>query len=1077
MHPVFYLALLAGGSCVAHYRGFDNNLVERDEPQEIESNLVECPVCEDSSWLPNNEACNISVENKLYKRCAYGVYINDVCGKRRDCYRFPPASYNGCSKMQENGKYCEYCGFVDDEYDEHSLLVHQQTPKHICNKILYMYKQKKKGFSRNGDGILIFGRAESLPFDGAVVTKEPPTKSFIKPGIEVKFLGGDVGQYEMPLMFTFYRESDKKNFVFVREMVVSVQTYKTEKWSAKSPYSNSDWNHAEKFIVSTDHVPFNSLYKIPPLLKKLLPHGLEEDALEKIKETTEVKLQLRKVMIATRWYNPLIQSNEEQRSAVQHILSKSSQRAPYMVSVMPPELIPVSNGSDYANAYSVTNYAMSAYRIVMSHLFIDEAAQASEPAALVPVCGLLARTGTLVLAGDPQQLGPVCISRDAKERGLGKSLMARLRSDYANLYESDPNYITMLVKNFRNAPDILHLPNQLFYHGNLKGGESAVVFHSVNSREQRMGKAPSFFNEKELDMLKMYTKALVEKHDVKPVDIGIIAPYIRQVYKMKSWLISNAAAGLDAVEIGTVEAFQGKEKRVILVSTVRANCRLLDYDAKYGLGFLVDDKAKLIIIGNPSCLGRDEKWRKYMAHCSDLKCYFGRESEQLQRTSDLLTEVAINRNKQKENKMSENESLRTGVSKEKLKEEVRQYLEEMGLEKKLHVIRWMGVVFLKIAFMMKIGIYVNEPAVLKGLLKALHRLNDNFGNIYINLGAPLSVREYLNNAASDNTERLKPVDLQQLTQAQFQNVQDIANYVITLQQRNTVATISNLLALVLMQSLMNGTALELNEVLKQVEWMVVVLRALGASVFENDVSSSVARVLVIHDKMMRLDRKNRLRLLSIEVVDVSVEVKKKMKGHILKAETMANAVPIIQLQLYVNPMLHYLVPPAVLAVIVTRAPLAREQLNFADSLEYCLQNKVIVTDGDTFVPGSDDKVSYLLKWAVWPALSTLLICADVMAQNPRCTHKLALQLVQEAGEARRRHPYCLSMDAAGNCLAGLALAGALVRDKSEQEQTYEIVPPVLEQCRRLVSSVLPEFNVDFTASNPVILDHKFASRL
>ncbi|KAI8425247.1 hypothetical protein MSG28_007044, partial [Choristoneura fumiferana] len=609
----------------------------------------------------------------------------------------------------------------------------------------------------------------------------------------------------------------------------------------------------------------------------------------------------------------------------------------------------------------------------MSHLFIDEAAQASEPAALVPVCGLLARTGTLVLAGDPQQLGPVCISRDAKERGLGKSLMARLRSDYANLYESDPNYITMLVKNFRNAPDILHLPNQLFYHGNLK---------------------------KELDMLKMYTKALVEKHDVKPVDIGIIAPYIRQVYKMKSWLISNAAAGLDAVEIGTVEAFQGKEKRVILVSTVRANCRLLDYDAKYGLGFLVDDKLFNILDTAHRVLSINKQKENKMSENVNFKdILLPRKTESgifrfmsrawyPQRTLTLdkylspqdLRDAAAN------SVFLDSESLRTGVSKEKLKEEVRQYLEEMGLEKKLHVIRWMGVVFLKIAFMMKIGIYVNEPAVLKGLLKALHRLNDNFGNIYINLGAPLSVREYLNNAASDNTERLKPVDLQQLTQAQFQNVQDIANYVITLQQRNTVATISNLLALVLMQSLMNGTALELNEVLKQVEWMVVVLRALGASVFENDVSSSVARVLVIHDKMMRLDRKNRLRLLSIEVVDVSVEVKKKMKGHILKAETMANAVPIIQLQLYVNPMLHYLVPPAVLAVIVTRAPLAREQLNFADSLEYCLQNKVIVTDGDTFVPGSDDKVSYLLKWAVWPALSTLLICADVMAQKHSVTY-------------------------------------------------------------------------------------------
>lgn len=71
-----------------------------------------------------------------------------------------------------------------------------------------------------------------------------------------------------------------------------------------------------------------------------------------------------------------------------------------------------------------------------------------------------------------------------------------------------------------------------------------------------------------------------------------------QVYKIKSWLLNNAAAGLDAVEVGTVEAFQGKEKRVILVSTVRANCRLLDYDAKYGLGFLVDEKVISFLIVN-----------------------------------------------------------------------------------------------------------------------------------------------------------------------------------------------------------------------------------------------------------------------------------------------------------------------------------------------------------------------------------------------------------------------------------------------------------------------------------------------
>lgn len=49
----------------------------------------------------------------------------------------------------------------------------------------------------------------------------------------------------------------------------------------------------------------------------------------------------------------------------------------------------------------------------------------------------------------------------------------------------------------------------------------------------------------------------------------------------------------DDVTVGTVESCQGREKRVIIVSTVRANCRLLDYDAKYGLGFLVDDKVTI----------------------------------------------------------------------------------------------------------------------------------------------------------------------------------------------------------------------------------------------------------------------------------------------------------------------------------------------------------------------------------------------------------------------------------------------------------------------------------------------------
>ncbi|XP_061721856.1 putative helicase mov-10-B.1 [Cydia pomonella] len=290
-----------------------------------------------------------------------------------------------------------------------------------------------------------------------------------------------------------------------------------------------------------------------------------------------------------------------------------------------------------------------------THLFIDEAAQASEPASLIPLCGLLQPGGALVLAGDPLQLGPVVISREASKLGLGISLMERLKRDCA-LYSDDrrdPNYIMMLKKNFRSHRDILSIPDELFYHGQLEAmapvdyissvdilGERtssrAIVFYGVPSQEQRIGKSPSFYNDSELEVVQRHITALLEVHRVAEADIGVVTPYIRQVYKIKQWL---KALELN-IEVGTVEGFQGKEKRIILVSTVRAKCELLAHDAKFRLGFLVDAKrfnvaltrakAKLIVIGNPSCLQKDAKWHRYITRCRELGTYCGfdlRETE------------------------------------------------------------------------------------------------------------------------------------------------------------------------------------------------------------------------------------------------------------------------------------------------------------------------------------------------------------------------------------------------------------------------------------------------------------------
>lgn len=60
-----------------------------------------------------------------------------------------------------------------------------------------------------------------------------------------------------------------------------------------------------------------------------------------------------------------------------------------------------------------------------THVFIDESGQAIEPEALIAVAGILTidpgiHCGHLVLAGDPQQLGPILRSPMAQEYGLGK---------------------------------------------------------------------------------------------------------------------------------------------------------------------------------------------------------------------------------------------------------------------------------------------------------------------------------------------------------------------------------------------------------------------------------------------------------------------------------------------------------------------------------------------------------------------------------------------------------------------------------------------------------------------------------
>lgn len=118
---------------------------------------------------------------------------------------------------------------------------------------------------------------------------------------------------------------------------------------------------------------------------------------------------------------------------------------------------------------------------------------------------------------------------------------------------------------------------------------------------------------------------------MKQADIGVISPYRKQVQKIKKVLEKK---NLTDIKVGSVEEFQGQERLVIIISTVRStNEEFLKMDRDYKLGFLKNPKrfnvaitrakALLICIGNPYMLSKDEHWNRFLQYCRQNGAYTG----------------------------------------------------------------------------------------------------------------------------------------------------------------------------------------------------------------------------------------------------------------------------------------------------------------------------------------------------------------------------------------------------------------------------------------------------------------------
>ncbi|XP_050408046.1 DNA replication ATP-dependent helicase/nuclease DNA2 [Patella vulgata] len=259
---------------------------------------------------------------------------------------------------------------------------------------------------------------------------------------------------------------------------------------------------------------------------------------------------------------------------------------------------------------------------------IDEASQVLQPACLGPIF----TSDKFILVGDSKQLSPVVQSREARDLGMEESLFIRLDGMGAS-YELNLQYRMNRV--------IMKLGNELVYGGALQCGSKIasegclVLSHPINMSgecdwlkqvldcninqsavfcDTQQVPAPEVCDKKgvienpvEAEIISTIILTLL-KAGIEAVDIGVIAPYRSQVKLLHSQL---KKIKVEEVEVNTVDQYQGRDKKVIIISFVRSYSER----SKSSRGELLDDikrlnvavtraKLKLIMVGDISTLNR-----------------------------------------------------------------------------------------------------------------------------------------------------------------------------------------------------------------------------------------------------------------------------------------------------------------------------------------------------------------------------------------------------------------------------------------------------------------------------------------
>jgi ATP-dependent RNA/DNA helicase IGHMBP2 len=245
-------------------------------------------------------------------------------------------------------------------------------------------------------------------------------------------------------------------------------------------------------------------------------------------------------------------------------------------------------------------------------VIMDEAGQALEPAAWIPVL----KAQRVILAGDHLQLPPTV---KLQQSGLATTLLEKCVALH-------PEAVTLLEEQYRMNTQIMGFSSLKFYNNKLTA-HPLVASRLLNPEDkpftfidtagagyEEQAEGTSTANPEEAAFVVRHIVAM----NYSAVSVAVIAPYKEQVGSLKALLLGTA------VEVNTVDGFQGQERDVIYISLTRSN-------SDGTIGFLSDyrrmnvamtrARLKLVLVGDSATLAQTPFYAELIAYAENLGGY------------------------------------------------------------------------------------------------------------------------------------------------------------------------------------------------------------------------------------------------------------------------------------------------------------------------------------------------------------------------------------------------------------------------------------------------------------------------